>query len=231
MSSNGAQPTVPEQALYVPASQPEVHLPLASAATSSSPTAAPFRRILVCDLDETLVYGIYDKSAFDFRKEDFSHNNKTFYYKRPHVDALLRHATKLGFELMVFTAASAELASTVVSHVFDSLDIRPTCVLSRKHTRAFTEYDAVKQVWESKRSKPLSLLANFTDVRSTDDMLLLDDKVCSAKHEPENLRLVSAWEGEDLDDTELCNVMQDLTFIAAQPTLSTMHAWRKMRGR
>ena len=53
-------------------------------------------RVLVCDLDETLIATASDPSYFDYRPPDFTCGGVLF-FKRPHVDALCLNYQNLHF--------------------------------------------------------------------------------------------------------------------------------------
>jgi len=190
-------------------------------ASAASPSLSP-ERVLVCDLDETIVCTTMDPSFFDYRPHDFVFENVLF-FKRPHVDDMLLHAHTLGFRVVVFTAADADYADAIVRHVFLPLGITPLTVLSRKHCVRRTEWNTQTGSFDRYSIKPLVHLWNRQRIH-VHDALLIDDKVCSAQHDPLNLFLVKPFTGDDWDDTSLLQFKHVLSFVHRQKSLKTMHA-------
>lgn len=183
-------------------------------------------RVLVCDLDETLVCTSVDPACFDCRQPDLTFERVRF-FKRPHVDDMLHHAQKLGFQFAVFTAAGATYAAAVVQGVFAPLGIVPVAVLSYPHCIERTSFDAPVGRASRYTIKPLIQLWNRHRIDPS-SVVLLDDKVCSAQHDPANLYHVTPFTGESEDawtsDTALLAFQDVLTFIHAQAHLPTVQA-------
>lgn len=184
-------------------------------------------RVLVCDLDETLVCTAVDPACFGYRQPDFTFGC-TLFFKRPHVDDMLRHAQKLGFHFAVFTAAGATYAAAVVQGVFAPLGIVPVAVLSYQHCIEQTSFDTPPGRASKYTIKPLIQLWNRHRINPT-SVVLLDDTVCSAQHDPASLYHVAPFTGEGgkdawISDTALLTFQDVLTFIHAHAHLTTMQA-------
>jgi len=179
------------------------------------------RRTLVCDLDETIICATRDPSFFEYRPCDFVFE-KILFFKRPHVDDMLLHAHALGFQFAIFTAASAAYANAVVEHVFVPLGINPVIVLSHKHCIQRIEWNTEKDRLDCYSIKPLLQLWSSRRIH-THDILLIDDKICSAKHDPLNLFHIDAFTGK-WSDTSLLTFKHVLSFIQKQTHMRTMNA-------
>jgi hypothetical protein len=200
---------------------------------SSSPATPVHPRVLVCDLDETLVCTSVDPAYFDYRPPDFTFE-RVLFFKRPHVDDMLRHAQKLGFHVAVFTAAGSTYADAVVQGVFAPLGIVPLAVLSYQHCIERTSFDAQTGRVDRYAVKSLIQLWNHHRIDPA-SVVLLDDKACSALYDPANLYHVAPFTGEGGEgawssDTALLTFQDVLTFLHSQAHLSTVQALQLYRA-
>ena len=75
----------------------------------------PTRKLLVLDLDETLVHARHDRLG---HQEDFT-VGPYFVYRRPHLDRFITEVAAL-FDLAVWTASGETYAAQVVAKIFPS---------------------------------------------------------------------------------------------------------------
>lgn len=146
-------------------------------------------KLLVLDLDETLVYGT--EECLD-REPDFRVDRHNLYI-RPYVSGFLDVCFAY-FRVGVWTSSTYEYAQEVVSHVFNrrNLDFvwdRSRCTLRYDHEAH--EYYWVKDLAKLKRrGYPLEHIA------------VIDDCIKTAERNHGNLIRVSEWHG-NVGDREL----------------------------
>lgn len=177
------------------------------------------RRVLVCDLDETLIHSVLDTKEIGDRVPDFMIEPYST-YKRPFVDIFLLFAKECGFEFAVFTTASALYAEDVVNNLFAPLGIVPIGIFSKEHcimNAEFGDYEtgsdlhleldnkARPGVATGMSVKPLVFFWNWYGI-SLDEMIHIDDIPTNASYNPDNLLYIPPWNGES-NDNELLKLM------------------------
>ncbi len=102
------------------------------------------KKLLVLDLDETLIHSVY--SPIDGKIPDFSISNGDIVtYKRPHLDKFIKYA-KENFNLAVWTSASEDYALEISESIFgdvsclDFLWARSRCTVSSQSYNSFDIY-------------------------------------------------------------------------------------------
>jgi hypothetical protein len=199
----------------------------------------PFTRVVVWDLDETLVCCESGKTASSSWKGPVNRNDRLLrgdfvlgdrrFYIRPLATQCILHAHRLGFKSVVFTAARQEYAQCIVQNVFEPLGVLPLGVFVHRHCKIKeTAKDGSPPQPVSKagvlhahyKVKPLRMLVKHgikVDVSS--QCVLVDDKAHSAQQNPHNLLLVPPFHGSQ-DDRHLERVMTILTALAQSDNLS-----------
>lgn len=203
-------------------------------AYADEPCAFPVRSgVLVLDLDHTCMYGTESGSRVA-RAPDHTWNG-IHMYKRPHLHAMLCAARDLGFDVYVFTAATAAYARTVVSELFP-----PGFIVQRIFSR--DDCDEITRFGACTDDPPCGVRpctsacripARLVTIESVKDMrkvlarsggpmsrlLLLDDREASAFLQPANHVRVAEFRGS-ADDGVLASVVELLWYFAAHPRAS-----------
>lgn len=149
----------------------------------------PSRKLLVLDLDETLIYA--SEQALD-RDPDFQ-IGPYFVYRRPHLDEFIRR-TREHFDLAVWTSSGAVYAHLVVQHIFPNQPLRFVWASQRCTTVVDPmtgEYASTKNLRKLKRIG--------VELRS---VIAVDDTPFKYRRSYGNLVCVSEFTG-DPADTEL----------------------------
>ena len=153
------------------------------------------RKILVLDLDETLIHSHQDGVLRPGTPPDFilevgidKHPVRYFVYKRPHVDFFLELVSQW-YELVVFTA-SMEIYGSAVA---DKLDNRN--VLKRRYYRQHCTLNLGSYI------KDLSVVHN--DLSS---IIILDNSPGAYRNHPDNAIPIKSW-FIDPSDTALLNLL------------------------
>lgn len=205
----------------------------------------PLTRVVVWDLDETLVRSEPRRTASSSWKgpvnrnerlpvADFMLDDRRFYI-RPLATECILHAHRLGFKSVVFTAATPEYAKCIVQNLFEPLGVLPLGVFVHRHCKIKeTAKDGSPPQPLSKagvlrlqyKVKPLSVLVKHgIKVDISSQCVLVDDKAHSAQSNPNNLLLVPPFRGAR-DDRHLDRVMRILSVLSQShnlpATLQTM---------
>jgi len=160
------------------------------------------KKILVLDLDETLVHSTIKKKKksrsydlkFKLRYEDFLLN---FYVdKRPHVDDFLKEVSKI-FHVVIFTASTQEYAEVVL----DLIDCEKIFIHHRFYRHDCTFFDDIY----------------VKDIRRLDrdmkDVLIIDNSRIAFSFTPESGIPIKSWFGDD-NDSELMTLLPLLHELA-----------------
>lgn len=99
------------------------------------------RKLLVLDLDETLIYAAEDPLE---REPDFR-VGRYFVYRRPHLEGLLEACFER-FEVAVWTSASPDYAAEVVEAIFPEPD-RPAFVWAADRCTRFFHAEHLAYYW------------------------------------------------------------------------------------
>ncbi|WP_198414767.1 HAD family hydrolase [Piscinibacter terrae] len=172
------------------------------------------RKLLVLDLDETLIHATEEESehapAFEYGTYSV--------HKRPHLEVFLQSAFA-EFDVGIWTSAGADYAHYVVSRIMDPGDLKflwasKRCTLRRDFTTG--DYYPLKRL-----SKLKSLGYRLEHIIAVDDS--------PEKHRANygNLIRVSEFTG-DVDDAELPRLLQYLRLLAAEPNVRRIEKrdWR-----
>jgi len=159
------------------------------------------RKLLVLDLDETLVYGTEQRLSIP---EGFK-TGSYYVYLRPHVRPFLEFCIDR-FDVGVWTASSADYAHAVVMELFGSLE-RLKFLWSR--TRCTLRYDpeAQKRYWV----KDLGKIKRIG--YALERVIVIDDTAKKHERNYGNLVRVSPFEGQPEDD-ELAYLIRYLDVLA-----------------
>ncbi|KAF4089281.1 hypothetical protein AMELA_G00064580 [Ameiurus melas] len=141
------------------------------------------RKILVLDLDETLIHSHHDGVVID------KHPVRFFVHKRPHVDFFLEVVSQW-YELVVFTA-SMEIYGSAVA---DKLDNNKG-ILKRRYYRQHCTLDLGSYI------KDLSII--HSDLSS---IAILDNSPAAYRSHPDNAIPIKSW-FSDPSDTALLNLL------------------------
>ncbi|ETO31046.1 hypothetical protein RFI_06074 [Reticulomyxa filosa] len=145
------------------------------------------RRLLVMDLDETMIYTSFKKlNNYDFTIpviHPSGHLSKLYVKKRPFLNMFLQECSN-EYDIVVFTAAGPRYASEVLDHI----DVRS--VISH-----LIFGDSVTRFADGKYIKDLELLG-----KPLKDVILVDDTPdVYAKH-PKNAVPIGKFKGEENDE-------------------------------
>uniref|UniRef100_A0A8C8FKW0 protein-serine/threonine phosphatase n=1 Tax=Oncorhynchus tshawytscha TaxID=74940 RepID=A0A8C8FKW0_ONCTS len=168
------------------------------------------RKILVLDLDETLIHshhdGVVRPTVRPGTPPDFilkvvidKHPVRFFVHKRPHVDFFLEVVSQW-YELVVFTA-SMEIYGSAVS---DKLD-KDRDILKRRYYRQHCTLDLGSYI------KDLSVVHN--DLSS---VVILDNSPGAYRSHPDNAIPIKSW-FSDPSDTALLNLLPMLDALSNSP--------------
>ena len=160
-----------------------------------SPSDKP---LLVLDLDETLVYttqlnstkieeDIVDNFVAQFDDEIY------VIKKRPHLDEFLEEAKKY-FKISIWTAGEEEYANTVVSEIFDDIELE--FVYSRKNCKIEIDLET-KQI--KKIRKPISTIMSENKYFNEKNILIVDDNPTIFEDNSGNALCIPSWKGDRND--------------------------------
>ena len=142
-------------------------------------------KILVLDLDETLVHASFDDTApYDFEasvklgNQDF----KVYIQKRPGVDDFLQRVLN-AFDVYIFTASVFEYSWSVISLLIPGFP--PSKILTRDHCK-YLNGNFIKE---------LSLFG-----KDLSKIIIVDDKAVSFCLNPYNGIVIPTWQGDENDD-------------------------------
>lgn len=158
------------------------------------------KKILVLDLDETLIHSHHDGLVrptvkpgtppdFILRVEIERHPVRFYVYKRPHVDFFLNMVSQW-YELVVFTA-SMEIYGAAVA---DKLD-NNRGILARRYYRQHCTFEV------GSYTKDLSAIS-----KDLSRVFILDNSPAAYKGFPENAIPIKSW-FSDPSDTALLNLL------------------------
>jgi len=173
-------------------------------------------KLLVLDLDETLIYATEDPLE---RKPDFEVGPYSV-YKRPGLDEFLAEVSQ-HFQLAVWTSSTRLYAEPIVAKIF-SLDAELRFVWSRDRcTRTFDP-----ELQEHEYAKNLSKLKR--QGYSLEHVLMVDDTPTKLSNHYGNLVRVEPFLG-DPTDSELFHLANYLPTLAHVPNIRSVEKryWRK----
>lgn len=164
------------------------------------------KKLLIFDLDETLVYATVQRLA---REPDFELGPYAV-YKRPHVDALIAFCAE-HFRIAVWTSSSENYAAGVVRQLFANDETLEFVYARKKCVQRFDpeaqDYFYIKDL---KKVKPRGF--------ALQDILILDDTPQKLIRNYGNLIRVTEWLG-DASDSELQQIQALLLDLKHVPNL------------
>ena len=173
------------------------------------------RKLLILDLDETLIHGTERElgRSDDFRVDEY------FVYKRPYVDEFLDF-TKEHFDVAIWSSASEAYLAAVCARLIPQgfplafLWGRKRCI--RKFSEEESSYSFIKDL---KKVKKLGF--------PLERVIAIDDSARKHQRNHGNLVRVKPFFG-DLDDDELSLLMRYLPILAQEDNVRTVEkrGWR-----
>ena len=148
------------------------------------------RKILVLDLDETLIHTSTFPPHKDVKSLKFDHDGKIDYvFLRPDVEAFLERVAQM-FEVFIFTASTKAYADPILDQLCPQIDqchrfYRDSCKFSSKKVK--------KDL--TKFGKPLS------------QVIMIDDNRHMKDTYPGNTIFIDRWNGTPYDDTLMNTIM------------------------
>ena len=175
-----------------------------------------FDKLLVLDLDETLIYST--ETRLD-RAPDFA-VGKYFTYKRPHLDDFLEDCLTF-FKVGVWTSASEDYATGVINNIFkdkSKLEFVWTCIrCTQKYYRESDSYDLIKDFKKlKKQGYPI------------EKIIMVDDSREKVQRNYGNAVIIKGYTGEREDD-ELPVLLEYLKSIGLVENVRTINKekWRR----
>lgn len=184
-------------------------------------TVGQQRKLLVLDLDETLLYATDNRLAMP---EAFR-IGRYYAYLRPHLPPFLEFCAAR-FDVAVWTASSADYAKSVATQLFGSLDrlaflwSRERCTM--RYDRDTAEYYWVKDLKKIRRNG-----------YALEQVIVVDDTAKKHERNYGNLVRVEPFEGQ-LDDDELVYLTSFLETLVGVDDVRVVdkRGWRhKLRRR
>jgi RNA polymerase II subunit A small phosphatase-like protein len=174
-----------------------------------------FDKLLILDLDETLIFGTPTPLAHppDFRAEPYH------VYRRPQVAAFLDYCLD-AFEVAVWTSASRGYAGDIVRNLFPAPE-RLSFLWSVERCTNHRNLETMQSHW----------LKDLNKVRRRgyplERVLMVDDSPEKLARSYGNLVRVSTWEGDPADD-ELGHLAAYLETLGAVPSVRAVEkrGWR-----
>ena len=142
-------------------------------------------KILVLDLDETLIHSSFDNSEhYDFEACVTIGNScySVFIQKRPGVDEFLQVVLE-NFDVFIFTASISEYSSSIVSKLIPGFPVEK--ILTREHCK-YLNGNFIKE---------LSLFG-----KDLSQVIIVDDKAVSFCLNPSNGIIIPTWDGDENDN-------------------------------
>jgi RNA polymerase II subunit A small phosphatase-like protein len=162
-----------------------------------------FNKLLVLDLDETLVYATDKKIDLepDFQVLDY------FIYKRPHLDKFIQTCLEW-FDVGVWTSSGEIYAQGVISNIFKDVDRLKIILTSNHCTRKFDHdigcYYTIKDLKKIVRKTGHPI----------EQILMIDDSKEKVERNYGNAIIVNEFTGQQ-DDDELKELLRYLEKIGS----------------
>lgn len=184
--------------------------------TESAHMPSRFDKLLVLDLDETLLFASEEGGDRppDFTGEGFS------FYKRPHVQTFLTTCTDW-FTVGVWTSATEEYARLVVEHLFAD-QVKPLFVWSREKCTRGYDLELQKDHW----LKDIRKLKCFGFPKER--IIIVEDTPINLSRSHGNGIIVREYRGEPEDD-ELKFLLRYLEHLGSVENVRAVdkRAWRR----
>lgn len=174
------------------------------------------RKLLVLDLDETLIFATETPlaRACAFRVGPYH------VYRRPHVEAFLRTCAR-HFDIAVWTASTSDYAAPVIAELFEEIG-DPLFVWARDRCTRKVDYETRDEY----RLKDLKKVR--AQGFSLDHVLAIDDTARNYERSYGNLIVVREFKGDE-NDTELELLAEYLVTLASVPNVRAVEkrGWRR----
>ncbi|HEY0562971.1 MAG TPA: HAD family hydrolase [Methylophilus sp.] len=163
------------------------------------------KKLLVLDLDETLVHANHEKPAHD----DYFKVANYYVHKRPNLDWFIKEMLTT-FKIGVWTASSEMYAEIVTNELFSKGDLEfvwanKRCTLARSFNTG--EYDVIKNLRKLKKlGYPM------------ESIIMVDDTASKHVKNYGNLVLIKEFKGDQNDD-ELVPLANYLEHLARVPNI------------
>lgn len=184
-----------------------------------------FTKLLVLDLDETLVHTVDGRDLAEISREpDFEIPGGHAVYKRPGVCKFLASCLGAFQEVGVWTAGTRRYAHEVLPHLCNVQDF--AFVWGRERCTSWFDLETREQVW-------------IKDIRklqrrgySKKSILFIDDTAQNLMRSYGNLVPVRSWHG-DLEDEELPQLFRYLETLGELPNVRLIdkRGWRRGKDR
>ncbi len=174
----------------------------------------PKQKLIVFDLDETLVHATQQPLAFaaDLRWEDFH------IYKRPGLDAFLTGCSKLA-EIAIWSSADDDYVAGIAQQIIPA-GIKPTFVWGRSQCWVKIVQQPVDAANPSITRKVQQWIKPLEKIRrkgyKMQNLLIIDDSHAKVIDNPGNYLLINPFEGVQ-DDMELAQLLAYLQTNAFTP--------------
>lgn len=159
------------------------------------------RKLLIFDLDETLVHAVSEPLEYDYHFEVGPYK----VYLRPHVKQLLDYCSQ-NFDIAVWSSSSEKYVESVVENVFgEKYPLKFSWAVNRcvqKPDPSTNNYVYIKDLRKVRSQGYL-----------TEQILIVDDSPEKVQRQPKNLIRIQAFEG-DSTDTELLSLIERLKSYA-----------------
>ena len=174
-------------------------------------------KLLILDLDETLIHG--RRSPLD-HEPDFIIDGQFYIYRRPHLESFLRFAFA-HFKVAVWTSASEPYAKAVLDVIIPK-DCELEFVWSNKRCTKRKNLETWDEYWVKNLNKVKKQGYNLESV------LMIDDTPHKLSKNYGNYIQVSPFEGADCDD-ELLLLVQYLPSLFDAENVRTIEkrGWKK----
>ena len=183
-------------------------------------SVAPQRKLLVLDLDETLVYATEQRLSIpeEFKAEPY------YVYLRPHLRPFLEFCVRR-FDVGIWTSSSADYAHAVVLALFGSLEPL-TLLWSRTRCTLRYDFETQTQYWVKDLGKIRRIGYPLERV------IVIDDTANKHERNYGNLVRVSPFEGQP-EDNELPYLLQYLDVLADVDNVRVVdkRGWRRKTTR
>lgn len=173
------------------------------------------KKILILDLDETLIFTHHEKLAgLDLitREPVVFPSCKPYYiHKRPHLDEFLQSVSQ-HFDIGIWSAGAKIYVDFIVDKLFNGQEKRPILVFSKE--RCIIKQETIRgRSYIIETVKPLRKVKRLLKV-SMDDIIVVDDLPCTYKNNYGNAIPVKPFYGRS-DDDELVHLERYLVEYVA----------------
>lgn len=194
------------------------------------------KKILVLDLDETLIYATEDNNNVERELYDFKiefpvemYTKATVYYvyKRPYFDQFIKQVAIM-YRLVIWTAAEKEYAQPVIQQLFSTTNIKPEFIFHAYHcTRRYNNMN-----YEMDTGDRCMTVKNLRKVKTKfkiplSRILIVDDMARNCVDNYGNAIIIPGYTGKS-KDTALLDLITYLKYLSNVPDVRTINKtnWR-----